>query len=293
MALTAAPPDRVLVRPIGADDQGAVGEFLHRHLNERVAPESWARAMDVPWAVDQPNAGFMLLDGDRIVGAHLAYYSQREIDGRRERFCNLGAWCVLPDHRFHALRLLRALLAQEGYHFTDLSPSGNVIGLNERLGFQHLESATALSPNLPWPRLPGGARVIADPQRIERLLTGRDLEIYRDHVGAAAAHQVVLVRGDRHCHVIFRKDRRKGLPLFASLLHVSDPETLRTARQALSRHVLLRHGIPALLAEDRVARHRPRLALRLRKPRRKMFRSRALDAAQIDNLYSELVCLPW
>ena len=58
------------------------------------------------------------------------------IDGRVERFCNLGAWCVLPEHRFHALRLLKALLAQDGYHFTDLSPSGNVVGLNERLGFR-------------------------------------------------------------------------------------------------------------------------------------------------------------
>ena len=32
------------------------------------------------------------------------------------------------EHRFHSLRLLKALLAQDGYHFTDLSPSGNVAG---------------------------------------------------------------------------------------------------------------------------------------------------------------------
>ena len=75
----------------------------------------------------------MLLDGDTIVGAHLAFYSERMIEDRRERFCNLGAWCVQPDYRFHSLRLLKALLAQEGYTFTDLSPSGNVIGVNEKL----------------------------------------------------------------------------------------------------------------------------------------------------------------
>ena len=79
----------------------------------------------------------MLLDADgAIVGAHLAFYSEREIDGRAERFCNLGAFCVREEHRFHSLRLLKALLAQDGYHFTDLSPSGNVVELNRRLKFE-------------------------------------------------------------------------------------------------------------------------------------------------------------
>ena len=40
---------------------------------------------------------------------------------------------------------------QDGYHFTDLSPSGNVVALNRRLGFTQLDTATALVPNLPWP----------------------------------------------------------------------------------------------------------------------------------------------
>ena len=128
MAVSAPPRTRVEVRPIGATDVVAVSEFLHAHLNERVPVAAWARALDVPWPVERPNAGFMLLDDGDVVGAHLAYYSERTISGRRERFCNLGAWCVLPEFRFHALRLLKALLAQDGYHFTDLSPSGSVVG---------------------------------------------------------------------------------------------------------------------------------------------------------------------
>ena len=56
----------------------------------------------------------MLLDDNAVVGAYLAFYSERMIDGRAEPFCNLGAWCVLPSYRFHSLRLLNALLAQPG-----------------------------------------------------------------------------------------------------------------------------------------------------------------------------------
>ena len=60
-----------------------------------------------------------------------------------------------PGYRLHGLRLLKAVLRQEGYHFTDLSPSGNVVGINERLRFRFLDTTTALVPNLPWPTWPG------------------------------------------------------------------------------------------------------------------------------------------
>ena len=117
----------------------------------------------------------MLLDGDEVVGAQLAFYSERSIDGRRERFCNLGAWCVLPEYRFHSLRLLKAALGQQGYHFTDLSPSGNVVDINSRLEFRFLDTTTILVPNLPWPSRPGRSVISSDPALIERTLTGRDL----------------------------------------------------------------------------------------------------------------------
>ncbi|HWS31478.1 MAG TPA: hypothetical protein VN408_01905, partial [Actinoplanes sp.] len=96
----------------------------------------------------------------------------------------------------------------------------------------------------------------------------------------------------RYCYVIYRTDRRKGLPLFASLLHVSDPELFRVLRRRLQSHLLLRHGIPALLAELRIAGHRPRLSRALPDTRRKMFRG-DLAEPDVDYLYSELTCLSW
>jgi hypothetical protein len=36
---------------------------------------------------------------------------------------------VLPQYRFYSLRRLKALLDQDGYHFTDLTPSRNVIAI--------------------------------------------------------------------------------------------------------------------------------------------------------------------
>jgi hypothetical protein len=289
MAVAAAATG-VRVEPIGDADMQRAATFLHEHLNGRVSVEHWAQAADLPWPVDRPNAGFMLLDGDELVGVQLAFYSERDIDGRTERFCNLAGWCVLPEYRFHSIRMLKTVLSQKGYHFTDLSPNPHVAGVNARLKFQYLDTATSLVPNLPWP---GRGTLSSDPELIECTLTGAELELYRDHARSAAARHLVLIRGGEWCYVIFRKDRRKQLPLFVSLLHVSNPELFRKMFGSVARHLLFRHGAPATLAEERVLGYRPRLALRLRSPRRKMFRSANLEPAQIDYLYSELVCVPW
>jgi hypothetical protein len=285
----------VQLSPITDADIPAVAAFLHHHLNRRVPAQAWASALRVPWKVDAPNHGYLLRTGNgAVVGAYLAFYSERLIDGRPERFCNLGAWCVLPEHRFHGPRLLKALLAQEGYHFTDLSPSGSVPAINARLGFQHLDTTTAIAPNLPWPSWPSRRyRVSSDPERVEQALIGSDLETYRDHAGAAGARHAVLSNGDRQCYVVFRKDRRKRLPLFASILHVSDPALFRQLGHRFARHLLLRHGVLATLTELRVVKHRPRWSVLLPSARPKMFRSDRLPADRIDNLYSELTCVAW
>lgn len=283
----------VELAPVTNADAAAVADFLHANLNARVPASAWRRAMSVPWKVEAPNHGFMLRDGERIVGAHLAFYSERPVAGRMERFCNLGAWCVLPDFRFHSVRLLKALLAQDGYHFTDLSPSGNVVPLNARLNFQPLDTSTALVPNLPWPWLPWRTRISADPNVIESTLAGAELELYRDHMHAAAARHLVLIRGHESCYVMFRKVRRKDLPIFAAVLYVSNPGLFHRAAAPFTRHLLLRHGTLATLAELRIVGKQPRLSRMLRSPRPKMYRSSGLAATQIDDLYSELVCLPW
>jgi len=290
----------VVVRAMGDADLPAVGRFLSETLNPRVSAAAWAAALRVPWKVDAPNFGYVLVDTERpapdgaaetVVGAHLAFYSEREVDGRRERICNLGAWCVAEAYRFHGVKLLRALLRQEGYTFTDLSPSGAVIPLNERLGFRFLDTTTVVVACLPWP-LPAGRVRIRTGAAVQPHLFGRDAEIYEDHADAAAARHVLLTRGDHSCYVIYRRDRRKGLALFASVLYVSDAETFRRVRRTFFRHLLGR-GVLAALCEVRIVGTRPRGAFRLRSPRRKMFKSTTVGPHQVDDLYSELTCVAW
>ena len=174
-----------------------------------------------------------------IVGAYAAVYSERTIDGETHRICNLAAFCVLDDFRAHSFRLVRALLGQRGFEFTDLSPSGNVVALNERLGFARLDTTTRLASTSPPSRR--GVRVTSDPGGL-RGFQGDDAEVYADHRVAPAARHLLVISGDDYAYLIVRKDRRKGLPLFATPLYVGGDLECSDAWPTIGSHLLLRHG---------------------------------------------------
>ena len=283
------PATAIELMPITDGDIAEVADFLCTNLNSEVP---WASSCAVPWRVDAPNHGFMLRDGQRVIGVQLAFYAERLVAGRVERFCNLGAWCVLPEFRFHSMRLLMAVLAQDAYHFTSLSAIDRTRSILSRLEFRSFDTTAALIPNLPWPTLPGRTRISADPDVIEKTLAGAELELYRDHARSLAVRHHVLIRGLDSCYVMHREFRRKGVPLYAILLHVSNPGLFHRALIPLTRHLLLHHRLVATLGELRIIVYQPRLSFKLNAwP--KMYRTASLKPGQIDNLYSELTCVPW
>lgn len=290
-------PDRgtskPLVRPIRMDDVPAVSDFLHRHLNTHVAPEAWARLLTPPWSSPADIRGYQLVTGERIVGAYAAVYSTRERGDEVLRVCNLAAFCVLEDYRTQSLLLVRAMLKQPGYLFTDLSPSGNVVAMNERLGFQRLDTSTRLTLNLPRPGR-RGIRLSQDLDAIERTLTGADARVLADHRDAPAAQHLIVTDGARYAYLIFRTDRRKRLPIFATPLYVGgDRDLLEQAWGSVASRLLMTHGLVATLAEQRVLGFSPRVGVALAHPRPKMFRGEGVSSGDIDYLYSELTLVRW
>ncbi len=301
--------------PIMDTDVAAVADFLHANLNTRVSSSTWSRVLSMPWKADAPNYGFMLRDGQRVLGVYVALYSERLMAGRVEQFCNLASWSVLPEYRFHSIRLLKALLAQDSYHFTDLAPNEKVEAVNARLKFRYLDTSVALLPHLPWPTLRGRTKISADADVIAGTLAGPDLELYRDHAQAPAAHHLVVIRGTESCYVMFRKRWRRERPVFAAILYVSNPSLFQRTGTALARYLLVHYGLLATFAELRIVGPRPHASFILPHPkalrrwhnsriaksyaaryrravRSKMYYSASLEPGQIDDLYSELACVP-
>lgn len=283
----------VSTHPITPEDADTVAAFLHANLNDRVSAAAWRRLILPPWDRSGPNSGFQLVTGDgTVVGAYAAVYSRREVDGATVDICNLAAFCVLEDFRAHSLKLIRALLRQPGFVFTDLSPSGNVVAMNERLGFHRLDTATRLVVNLPRPTR-RGVRLTSDPAALEHVLEGRDAVVYRDHRAAAAVEHLLVEREGEYGYLVFRRDRRKRLRLFATPLFVGGSGTVIEAAWGEIRAHLLRKGLVFTLAEHRILGFSAGLGTELSAPRSKMFRGDALRADQIDYLYSELTLVAW
>lgn len=284
---------RIETIPIVDADADAVARFLHTELNPRVTAAAWKALLQPPWAQAGPHHGFLLRVDGEIVGVYAAVFSRRELaDGTDVTVCNLAAFCVREEHRMHSVRLIRALLAEREWVFTDLSPSGNVVAMNERLGFRHLDTATRVVLNAP--RLRRGLRVTGDPATLRSVLRGRDADVYRDHASAAAARHVLVQRGDTYAYLVFRAVSRKRVRAFAAPLYVGgDAALLEDGWGQVRSHILLRHRLPFTLAEQRILGFRKGLGREQDRPRPKMVRGDRLPDASIDYLYSELTLVDW
>ena len=159
-------------------------------------------------------------------------------------------------------------------------------------GSPTLDTTTYLLPNLPWPTF-RGVRVLTAPDQIGGAIEGAAQRIFEDHRSAPAALHLLLIDGDEQCYLIARRDRRKNLPVFATVVYVSNqPLFARRMRTILARLGLTSRA-PLTLLEQRIGGCRPAGSVPLSRPRPRMFKSRTLSADAVDYLYSELTQIAW
>ena len=276
------------LHPIHDDDLDTFCTFLRANLNDRIPLRQWVEGFQQPWIDDKPNNGFLIRNesGD-IVGGIGAIYSQQQIDGRGERFCNITSWCVREHYRAQSMRLAMAVVSQPGYHFTDLTPTDVVAGSLKYLKFQAMDATVLLLPHRPWA---GGARVFDDPEAVVDQLPDAALRNWRAHRDLPWLRHAVVGNGDEWCHVVYKTIRIKHLPC-AKIIGFSDPALWLRWHGALGRHLLLRRGMVATWVEQRLLPQRPTGARVLTGYKPKMFRSNTLQEGQIANLFTELAAL--
>src|SRR5882762_10257758 len=140
---------RATIEPITEQSLPEVAVLLHENLDRSRSPSSWIEALKTHWGGDRPNYGFLLRSERQVVGAICAFYAQRTIAGCTENVCNITSWCVLDEFRSQSMRLAMSVIAQEGWHFTDFSPTSVVGGVLRFLKFKPLDDRQAVVLNLP------------------------------------------------------------------------------------------------------------------------------------------------
>ena len=279
------------LEPIRDEDVPGFCRFLCENLSRDRSAEEWAQAFSQDWCQSKPNNGFLIRDDGRIVGGIGAIYAERTVRNRTERFCNITSWCVQDAFRAHSMRLAMAVVGQPEFHFTDLTPTEVVSKTLQFLKFMPMNERHALLPNVPWPfaRL-AGTRVVSDPGEIGTLLAPEDAKAYRDHLHLPWLRHLAVGRAGAWCYVVWKRTRLKGIT-GAMIIALSDPELFLRCRLALGSHLLVHHGLSYTRVESRLLPRLPTLCIELSGYRNKVFKSDTLTAADMSNLYSELVAL--
>jgi hypothetical protein len=279
---------RPTIEPVTDDTLLEFGQFLHTHLQASRSPTAWVSGLQNQWTAQPPNYGFVLRNGGPIVGGIGAYYADRVVQGRMERFCNITSWCVLDAYRQQSMRLAMAVIGQPGYHFTDFSPTKVVGGTLKFFKFKELDARVAVILNLPG-FSPAGVRVLHRLEDIRAVIAGDTLSIVDAHAAFPWLRQVLVGTPGHWCHVIYKARVFKGLPA-ATVLHVSDGDLFQQYFGRLSRH-LLRRGLVSTHVECRAVKRVPRPFVVRAGFNPKLYLSPTLTDTDIDYLYSETMAL--
>ncbi len=266
--------------------------FLHDDdalSNER----DWRHVFDYQWDTDEGHCGYaMMADGD-VVGMMGMVFSDRHVNGKLRKFCNLHTWWVREDYRGRSLSMLRPVQQLQGYTITHFTPCDTIRGLTKRMGFRELSKQVRIL----LPRFLGrgrsgseNSRLCYDPQEIEDTLTERDKKIYLDHQPYGCGH--LLIRGENeYCYLLFTRVVRHWMP-YCHIHYISNKEVFARHEPAVRCSLLKTQRARYVAVDIRLVNGMKFPAsFRCWEPPYGVYKSSDLGPAQIDNLYSDIVFL--
>jgi len=267
--------------------------LLELFNNPRTTREQWKSLFAYTWPTEEKTRGFVLMDGERIVGFQGATFSERTIGGRKERFCNLNTWIVLPEYRPHSLLLFERAADIQGATLTALTPGKTFDKLYRMFGFQPLDDALRILFPVPSFRHLGSLlafRATTNPKKIAGRLDPEDRNLFQHHLPHQCRHLLVY-GGSEYCYVIFT--RMKGRRFwFANVHYISNKALFLRDLDRIRLRLCLAARAPLVMVPSRFLGNQPiprskTAAL----PNPKLYRSATVAPAEIDNLYTEMILL--
>lgn len=260
---------------------------LLRHHDPGIPRERWRRIFAPAWADGRGDAGWVLVEDDRIVGFMGLIFAQREIDGSVQKFANVTSW-IAEGGGGRGAALLFPLRELRSHTITNLTSTPEAYRIFRRFGFEVLDAHYRIIPSV-LPRGDRRWRVTEDPRDVEQVLSEPDRAIYRDH--APYVQQLVAEDGARYCYLVFSIARRRGLRV-AKIHHVGGDAELADALPDIGRHVTNRYRVLAFDCDDRLTGStRLRWSVRRELTVPRLYRSETLSPPQISELHSEIVLL--
>jgi hypothetical protein len=280
-----------IVRKAVAQDFEKAYPLFAKFSNPRLSKDDWRQLFIDHWHSNEGYFGYVLEDGERIVGFLGLIFGHRTLNARKEKFCNISSWVVDEKFRNQSLFLLLPVLKLKGYTLTIFTGSKEVYAAAKKLGFQDLESHLQIIPPLPsiatWLT---SCQIEVDGKYLSEALTGEALQTYRDHLAFRCFH--VHVRSPLgECYLVGTRVFRKNLT-FAQIYHISDPNVFVKFSSRIAMAICLRIKTVAIATDQRfLGENTIPLSLAWPLPNRRVYKSSSLGKNDIDLLYSEYPAL--
>jgi hypothetical protein len=288
----------IAIREAKADDFGQVYPILLNFQNSHVTKEQWRQLFVDHSGLQNGVFGYVMTDGDEIVGFLATTFGERTVCDKRMRLCNLSNWIVKEPYRSQSLGLLTKALESidESVTITNLSPTPSVLKVFEMLRFRMFDKTERIILPSPVPALWKRAKIVTEPDVIAQSLRGELLEIFRHHRLPYNKH-VLIQAPEGACYVLMNRSYKTvagklRLP-FGRVHHMSAPAVFVRHADRLVASIMLPFRIAAVVVDERALRG-GKVWHSVERPgaeRRGAFRSQVLGPEDVDGLYSEAVLL--
>ncbi len=275
------------IRKAMPDDFERVYPLFSGFREPRPSKEKFQKLFIPRWGSEEAHVGFILEEEGEVVGYLGTLFSIREINGRKEKFCNLCTWIVKEEFRTEGLLLLFQVLRMKDVTVTNFT-GNRVAPLLMKFGFRPLDAEARIL--LPFPSFGDECEVLFDASRIAPLLDSRDRRVFEDHREFDTPFALLKTR-EGNSLISFGRTKRKRLPLLE--IHYL------SRRDVFINHV--GHLLPKLCFYTRtvglmVGEHYLKgktLPFSLSIPQRqiRLFRSSRVSVEEMDTMYSELQVL--
>lgn len=239
-----APRRSVRCRKIEAQDLDALALLLAQGFPVRDAA-SWRASLERihAWTKAEalPGMGFVLAEGDRLVGSLLTVYAA---GGRR---CSVSSWYVAEGYRRYSMTLVSAALRDRSVIYLNISAERYTAPIIRAQGFVCYNEGVALAaPLLALPRF-GGAEVLWETPDGAFDLDPAEVALMEHHRRLGCVAFWCLTGGKAYPFVVARRMVRGRLPI-AQVIYCAAETDWKLLSPAIGR-ALARHGLFLLVLD--------------------------------------------
>jgi hypothetical protein len=239
-------PSQLRCREITPDDIERVINLLTQGFNSSRTREHWVMAMRIltehPTPPGLPKYGYVLVNGDDLVGVLLLIFSSLVVDFAIRIRCGVSSWYVKPEFRSYAQLLALRTTSYKNVAYVNISPSPHTWPILVAQGYSRFSagifaSVPALrrsSPACPVGPIDASTQPGKDLQRFE-------IELLSSHAGYGCISLICHAADGRHPFV-FRRRFMYGVVPVAHLIYCRDLTDFVGCARSLGRY-LIRHGI--------------------------------------------------